>query len=82
MNCFLGLDVRQVLGTTLESTAADGACCADDEDDDEDEAEEQPDEVDVRDAGTTKEDDCETVVVLVDDVLARFPSDILRRSSS
>lgn len=79
MNCFLGLDVRQVLGT-LESTAIE-ACCADEEEDDEvDEAEEQPEEVDdAKDVGAVKDDDREAVVT---DVLARFPSDIRRRSSS
>lgn len=79
INCFLGLDVRQVLDT-LESTAIE-ACCADEEEEDEvDEAEEQPEETDdARDAGTVKDDDRETVVT---DVLARFPSDIRRRSSS
>jgi len=55
------------------------ACCADEEEEDEvDEAEEQPEEVDdAKDVGTVK--DRETVVT---DVLARFPSDIRRRSSS
>jgi len=80
MNCFLGLDVRQVLGT-LESTAIE-ACCADEEEEDEvDEVEEQPEEVDddAKDVGTVKDDDRETVVT---DVLARFPSDIRRKSNS
>ena len=78
INCFLGLDVRQVLGT-LESTVIE-ACCADEEEEDEvdEEVEEQPEEVDdAKDVGTVK--DRETVVT---DVLARFPSDIRRMSSS
>lgn len=80
MNCFLGLDVRQVLGT-LESTTI-VACCADEEEDDEvDEAEEQIEEVDdAKDAGAAKVDVRETVVS--DELLARFPSDIRRRRSS
>ncbi|KAL0126973.1 hypothetical protein PUN28_005366 [Cardiocondyla obscurior] len=77
MNCFLGLEVRQVLGTLVSIAIV--ACCTDTEEDDEvDEVEEQPEEVDDgNEAGAVKDDAREA------DVLARlFPSDIRRSSSS